>query len=77
MLGFSTKLDSRALGLAAMSVSRVIFIILIIISIVIFIIQIIILNLHNLSLSGFAYNIKPESLRYVSGCKAMPWKCDN
>ena len=84
MLGLSTKLDSRALGLAAMPDSRVIFIILIIISIVIFIIQIIIfliliiiLNLHDSSLSESAYNIKPKSFRCVSGCKVMSWKCDN
>ena len=73
MLGLSTKLDSRALGLAAMPDSRVIFII----QIIIFLILIIILNLHDPSLSESAYNIKPKSLRCVSGCKVMSWKCDN
>jgi len=65
VLGLSAKLDSRALGLAAMPDSRVIFII----QIIIFLILIIILNLHDPSLSGFAYNIKP--LRYVSSCKVL------
>jgi hypothetical protein len=33
--------------------------------------------LHDPSLSESAYNIKPKSLRCVSGCKVMSWKCDN
>jgi hypothetical protein len=59
VLGLSTKLNSKALGLAATSNLRVIFIILIIIPIIIFLILIIILNLHNPSLSGSAFNVRP------------------
>jgi hypothetical protein len=59
VLGLFTKLNPKALGLAATSDSKVIFIILIIISIIIFLILIIILNLYNPSLSGSAYNARP------------------
>jgi hypothetical protein len=51
MLSLSAKLYLRALGMSATSNSKIIFIILIII-----------LNLHDLSLSEFGYNIKPGAL---------------
>jgi len=60
VLCFSVKLYPRALGLAAMSDPRIIFIILIII-----------LNLHDPSLSGFDCNTKPKSLGCRFGCKVM------
>jgi hypothetical protein len=43
----------------------------------IFLILIIILNLFNLTLSGFDYNTKPKSLGSRSDCKAVSWKNDN
>ena len=51
MLGFSTKLYLRALGLSVTPNPKVIFIILIII-----------LNLHDPSLSEFGCNVKPGAL---------------
>jgi hypothetical protein len=66
VLGLSTKLDPRALGLAATFDPRVIFIILIII-----------LNLHDSSLSGFGCNTEPKSLGSESSCKVVSSKCDN
>jgi len=51
MLGLSTKLYPKVLGLAAMSDLRVIFIILIIT-----------LNLHDPSLREFGRNTRPNSL---------------
>ena len=60
MLGLFAKLYQRVLGLAIIPDLRVIFIILIII-----------LNLHDPSLSGFGYNIKPNSLGCGFGCKVI------
>jgi len=60
VLGLSTKLYPRVLGLAATSDPRVIFIILIIT-----------LNLHDPSLSGFGYNTKPNNIGCGSGCKVV------
>jgi hypothetical protein len=60
MLGLSTKLYLRALGLFASPDPQVIFIILIII-----------LNLHDPSVSEFGCNIKLGSLGYESGCKVL------
>jgi hypothetical protein len=51
VLGFSTKLYLRALGLFVTPDPKVIFIILIMI-----------LNLHDPSLSEFGFNIKPGTL---------------
>jgi p-aminobenzoyl-glutamate transporter AbgT len=61
VLGLSAKLYPRVLGLAATPDPKVIFIILIII-----------LNLHDLSLSEFGCNTRPNSLGCGSGCKVMP-----
>jgi hypothetical protein len=60
MLGLSVKLYPRVLGLTAMSDSKIIFIILIIT-----------LNLHDLSLSEFYCNTRPNSLGCESGCKVV------
>jgi hypothetical protein len=60
MLGFSTELYPRVLGLAATPDPRVTFII-----------WIITLNLHDPSLSGFSCNTKPNSLECESGCKVI------
>jgi len=58
VLGLSAKLYPRALGLAATSDPRVIFIILII-------------TLHDPSLSGFGCNTRPNNLGCGSGCKVV------
>jgi len=55
VLGFSVKIYSKALDLAATLDPGVIFIILIII-----------LNLHDLSLSEYDFNIEPKSI----GCES-------
>jgi len=60
VLGFSTKLYPRVLGLAATSDPRVIFIILIIT-----------LNLHDPSLSGSDCNTRSNNLGCGSGCKVV------
>jgi hypothetical protein len=60
VLGFSTKLYLKALGLFASPDPKVIFIILIII-----------LNLHDPSVSEFGCNIKLGSLGYEFGCKVL------
>ena len=60
MLGLSTKLYPRVLGLVATPDPRVIFIILIIT-----------LNLHDPNLSGFGCNTRPNSIRRGSGCKVV------
>jgi len=60
VLGLSTKLYLRALGLFASPDPQVIFIILIII-----------LNLHDPSVSEFGCNFKLGSLGYESGCKVL------
>jgi hypothetical protein len=60
VLGLSTKLYLRELGLFASPDPKVIFIILIII-----------LNLHDSSVSEFGCNIKLGSLGYESGCKVL------
>jgi len=58
VLGFSEKIYPKAISLGATLDPRVIFIILIII-----------LNLHDLSLSEYDDNIRPNSLRCESDCK--------
>jgi hypothetical protein len=60
MLGFSVKLYPRVLGLTATPDPKIIFIILIIT-----------LNLHDLSLSEFDCNTRPNSLECGSGCKVV------
>jgi len=60
VLGLSTKLYPRVLGLAATPDPKVIFIILIIT-----------LNLHDPSLNGSGCNTKLNSLGYGSGCKVV------
>jgi len=60
VLGFSAKLYSRVLDLAATPDPRVIFIILIIT-----------LNFHDLSLSGYGCNTRPNSLGCGSDCKVV------
>jgi hypothetical protein len=60
VLGLSAKLYPRVLGLAATPDLRVIFIILIIT-----------LNLHDISLSEFGCNTRPNSLGCGSGCKVV------
>jgi hypothetical protein len=60
MLGLSAKLYLRVLGFAAMSDSRIIFIILIIT-----------LNLHDPSLSGFGCNTRSNNLGCGFGCKVV------
>ena len=60
MLGLFTKLYPKVLGLATMSDPRVIFIILIIT-----------LNFHDLSLSRYGCNTRPNSLGCGSGCKVV------
>jgi hypothetical protein len=60
VLGLSTKIYPKALGLAATLDPRVIFIILIII-----------LNLHDLSLGGSGCNIRPKSIGRGFGYKIM------
>jgi len=60
VLGFSAKLYSRVLSLAATSNQRVIFIILIIT-----------LNLHDPSLSGFDCNTRPNNLGCGSDYKVV------
>jgi len=60
VLGFSAKLYQRVLGLAATSDPKVIFIILIIT-----------LNLHDLGLSEFSCNTRPNSLGCGFGCKVV------
>jgi p-aminobenzoyl-glutamate transporter AbgT len=60
MLGFSVKLYQRVLGLTAMPDPKIIFIILIVI-----------LNLHDLSLSEFDCNTRPNNLGCGSGCKVV------
>jgi len=60
MLGLSAKLYLRVLGFAAMSDSRVIFIILIIT-----------LNLHDPSLSGFGCNTRSNNLGCGFSCKVV------
>jgi hypothetical protein len=57
MLGLSVKLYSRVLSLAATPDPKVIFIIT--------------LNLHDLSLSEFGCNTRPNSLGYGSDCKVV------
>jgi len=61
VLGLSAKLYPRVLGLAATPDPKVIFIILIIT-----------LNLHDLSLSEFGCNTRPNSLGCGFGCKVVP-----
>jgi len=61
VLGLSAKLYPRVLSLAATPDPKVIFIILIIT-----------LNLHDLSLSEFGCNTRPNSLGCGSGCKVVP-----
>ena len=60
MLGLSSKLYPKTLGLAAMLDPRIIFIILIII-----------LNLHDLSLSESGYNTGPKSIGCGSSYKVV------
>jgi len=60
VLGFSAKLYSRVLGLAATPDPRVIFIILIIT-----------LNLHDPSLSESGYNTRPNNLGCGFDCKVV------
>ena len=60
MLGLSTKIYPKALGLATMLDPILLFIILIII-----------LNLHDLSLSESDCNTKPKSIGCGSGYKIM------
>jgi len=60
VLGLSAKLYLRVLSLAATPDLKVIFIILILT-----------LNLHDLSLSGFGCNTRPNSFGCGSGCKVV------
>jgi len=60
VLGFFAKIYPKAMSLAATLDPRVIFIILIII-----------LNLHDLSLSEYDGNTRPNSLGCGSGCKVV------
>jgi hypothetical protein len=60
MLSLSVKLYPRVLNLTATLGLKIIF--------VIFIIT---LNLHDLSLSEFGCNTRPNSLGYGSGCKVV------
>jgi len=66
VLGFSAKIYSKALDLAATLDPKVIFIILIII-----------LNLHDLSLSESGCNTGPKSIGCGSDYKVVSWKYDN
>jgi len=61
ILGLFVKLYPRVLGLISTADPKVIFIILIIT-----------LNLHDLSLSDFGCNTRPNSLGCGSGCKVVP-----
>jgi hypothetical protein len=60
VLGFSTKIYTKVLDLAAMLDPRILFIILIII-----------LNLHDLNLSESGCNIGPKSIGCESGYKIV------